>query len=218
MINFLFGPGGGLSYNTLISKQIQKGFFLCLRESPLRENIMTLKKNDPLRLDVSYLVKESPGTYKEFEFNFTQLKLPDELTLVDVQGVIAVSVTEDGVVLNGRIKALTKLSCSRCLDDYWQPLEINFTEMFSYHPVENAQDELEQLLPADGSIDLTPMIRDYAVLDIPISQVCRADCKGLCPTCGVNLNEEDCGHRQESIDPRLAGLRELLEKDQERNS
>ena len=171
---------------------------------------MNLKKNDPLRLDVSYLVKESPGTYKEFEFNFTQLKLPDEFTLVDVQGTIAVSVTEDGVVLDGRIKALTQLSCSRCLDPYWQPLEINFTEMFSYHPVED-EDDLEHRLPADGSIDLTPIIRDYAILDIPISQVCKPECKGLCPLCGGNLNEEDCGHRQESIDPRLAGLKELLE-------
>jgi len=171
---------------------------------------MTLKKNNPLRLDVSYLVKESPGTHREFEFNFTQLKLPDDLVLVDVQGTIAVSVTEDGVVLDGSIKALTQLSCSRCLDDYWQPLNINFTEMFCYHPVEDSGEDLEQLLPADGSIDLTPIIRDYAVLDIPISQICKPECKGLCAVCGTNLNDEDCGHRQESIDPRLAGLKELL--------
>lgn len=176
---------------------------------------MNLKKNDPLRLDVSYLVKESPGTYKEFEFNFTHLNLPDELILVDVQGTIAVSVTEDGVVLDGKIRSLTQLSCTRCLDDYWQPLQIEFTEMFTYHPVENSQDDLEQLLPADGSIDLTPMIRDYAVLDIPISRICKPDCKGLCPVCGANLNEEDCGHRQESIDPRMEGLKALLEQEEE---
>ncbi len=179
---------------------------------PIEITIMTIKKNDPLRLDVSYLVKESPGTYREFEFNFTQLKLPADLVLVDVQGTIAVSVTEDGVVLDGRIKALTQLSCTRCLDDYWQPVEVNFTEMFSYHPVKDTEDDLEQLLPADGSIDLTPIIRDYAILDIHISRICKPECKGLCPTCGTNLNEEDCGHRQESIDPRLEGLRELLEE------
>jgi uncharacterized protein len=77
---------------------------------------------------------------------------------------------------------------------------------------------LEQLLPSDGSIDLTPIIRDYAVLDIPISQVCKPDCKGLCPVCGANLNEGDCGHRQESIDPRLAGLKALLEDGEESES
>ena len=176
---------------------------------------MVLKKNDPLRLDVSYLVKESPGTRKEFDFDFTQLSLPGDLTLVDIHGTIAISVTDDGVIADGRIRALTQLSCSRCLEDYWGPLDIQFKEMFTKHPVENSPDNLEQLLPSDGSIDLTPILRDYAVLDIPIGQVCKPGCKGLCPTCGANLNEGDCGHRQESIDPRLEGLKALLEGEEE---
>ena len=173
---------------------------------------MTLKKNDPLRLDVSYLVKGSPGTYKEFEFNFPQLSFSPDLTLVDILGKISVSVTEDGVVAEGKLAALTQLACSRCLKDFWQPINIDFTEMFSVHLAGNPGDELgEQQLPADGSIDLTPIIRDYAILDIPISQLCAEDCKGLCPVCGMNRNQEDCGHRQVSIDPRMAELQKLLE-------
>jgi uncharacterized protein len=179
---------------------------------------MALKKNDPLRLDVSYLVKESPGTRKEFDFSFTQLRLPDELLLVDIHGLISISVTEDGVMADGKIKALTQLDCGRCLEDYWQPVNIRFTEMFTYHPIENTPNNLEHKLPSDGYIDLTPIIRDYTVLDIPIGRACKPDCKGLCSTCGVNLNEEDCGHSQESIDPRMEGLRELLEKGQEGES
>lgn len=173
---------------------------------------MTIKKNDPLRLDVSYLLKGSPGTNKEFEFSFPQLNFTPELTLVDILGKIAISVTEDGVVADGKLAALTQLACSRCLKDYWQPLEINFTEMFSAHPAEAGKDELgEQKLPIDGAIDLTPVIRDYATLDIPIRQLCSEDCKGLCPVCGKNRNQEDCGHRQVSIDPRMAELQKLLE-------
>ena len=174
---------------------------------------MTIKKNDPLRLDVSYLLKASPGTRKEIDFNFPQLRFPSELLVVDIQGQIAVSATEDGVVAEGKINALTELSCSRCLDPFWQPIKIDFTEIFSAHPVEGEADALgEQFLPADGSIDLTPILRDYAALDIPIRQICKEDCKGLCPTCGVNLNLEDCGHKQEHIDPRMEGLKALLEK------
>ncbi len=169
---------------------------------------MTIKKNDPLRLDVSYLVKGSPGTHKEFEFSFPQLNFSSELTLVDIQGKIIVSVTEDGVVAEGKLGALTQLDCSRCLNDFWHPLEISFTEIFSAHP---AEDSGEQKLPRDGSIDLTPIIRDYATLDIPIRQICAEDCKGLCAVCGMDLNQKDCGHRQESIDPRMEGLRQLLE-------
>jgi len=176
---------------------------------------MTIKKNDPLQLDVSYLVKGSPGTHKEFDFSFPQLNFHPELTLVDILGSIVVSVTEDGVVVEGKLAALTQLACSRCLDDYWQPLKMNFTEIFTTHPLdEMGNDVLEQQLPTDGSIDLTPILRDYATLDIPIRQLCKEDCKGLCPTCGMNLNLEDCGHRQESVDPRLEGLKELLENEE----
>lgn len=176
---------------------------------------MTIKKNDPLRLDISYLIKGSPGTYKEFEFNFPQLNFSSELTLVDILGKIFISVTEDGVVADGKLAALTQLSCSRCLKSYWQPLEINFTEMFSAHPAGDSGNDLgEQPLPADGAIDLTPIIRDYAVLDIPIRQLCSEDCKGLCPVCGENRNQEDCGHRQESFDPRMAELQKLLENEE----
>jgi uncharacterized protein len=172
---------------------------------------MTLKKNNPLRLDVSYLVKDSPGTHKDFDFSFPQLALNPDLVIVDVNGMIAVSTTEDGVVAEGNLSALTQLYCSRCLEDYWQPIKIEFTEIFSSHPVEDNQEDLgEQPLPSDGYLDLTPLINDYASLDIPIRQLCKEDCKGLCPTCGQNLNIMDCGHKQESIDPRFEGLKELL--------
>ncbi len=208
---------GKKEYDIIRKEKIQKrdGIFLCLREEFRQwEFIMVLKKNDPLRLDVSYLAKGSPGTYKEFDFNFTQLTLSPELTLVDIHGAIAISTTEDGVVADGKLTALTQLSCSRCLDDYWQPINVDFTEVFSIRPLENEVNDLGiQQLPSDGSIDLSPILHDYASLDIPIRQVCREDCKGFCPTCGQNLNEKDCGHRQVSIDPRLEGLRQLLDKE-----
>jgi uncharacterized protein len=170
------------------------------------------KKNDPLRLDVNYLVKQSPGTHKDFDFNFPQLELPPDLVIKDVQGIIAISVTEDGVVAEGALKGVTDLECSRCLDEYQQPLQIQFTEIFSAHPAEGSNGEIgEQDLPKDGSLDLSSIIRDYATLDIPIRHLCKKDCKGLCPVCGMNLNQKDCGHEVESVDPRLEGLKELLE-------
>jgi uncharacterized protein len=175
---------------------------------------MVLKKNDPLRLDISYLVNTSPGTHKDFDFTFPQLVFSSDLNLVDVKGKIGVSTTEDGVVLEGQLTALTQLVCSRCLEDYWQPLEMDFTEIFSVHPLGESNPVEEQLLPSDGSIDLTPILRDYASLDIPIRCICRKDCLGLCQVCGQNLNQEDCGHRQESVDPRLEGLKALLDQEE----
>ena len=173
---------------------------------------MPVKKNDPLQLDVSYLTKQSPGTHRDFEFNFPQLVISPDLVLKDIEGKIGVSVTEDGVVAEGNLEAITDLVCSRCLEDFLQPIKIQFTEMFMAHLAENSEGELgEQPLPKDGSIDLGPILRDYAVLDIPIRQVCRENCKGLCPVCGIDLNKKDCGHKIEHIDPRMEGLKDLLE-------
>ena len=173
---------------------------------------MTVKKNDPLQLDISYLIKQSPGTHRDFEFNFQELAVSPDLVLKEINGEIGISVTEDGAVAEGNLDAKTDLSCSRCLEEYQQPIKIQFTEIFSAHLAEYFEEDLgEQPMPADGSIDLGPIIRDYAVLDIPIRQLCRVDCKGLCPVCGMNLNQKDCGHKIEHIDPRMEGLKELLE-------
>ncbi len=65
--------------------------------------------------------------------------------------------------------------------------------------------------PFDGkTIDLDPVVREQVLLALPVSVVCREDCRGLCPTCGQNLNEQDCGHgRAKEVDVRLAKLKDI---------
>lgn len=65
--------------------------------------------------------------------------------------------------------------------------------------------------PFDGkTIDLDPILREQVLLALPVSVVCRDDCKGLCGSCGQDLNEKDCGHSQKKeLDPRLAKLKEI---------
>ena len=66
------------------------------------------------------------------------------------------------------------------------------------------------LLPDDAHIDLAPLLREYALLEIPISPLHKPDCKGLCPECGQDLNIRDCGHRPERSDSPFAKLKDLL--------
>jgi uncharacterized protein len=65
--------------------------------------------------------------------------------------------------------------------------------------------------PFDGkTIDLDPVVREQVLLALPVSVVCRDDCKGLCMTCGQDLNEEDCGHgKEKAVDVRLAKLKDI---------
>ncbi|MBL9037729.1 MAG: DUF177 domain-containing protein [Archangium sp.] len=87
---------------------------------------------------------------------------------------------------------------------------------------DNGQDELAANFeldeidaePFDGKvIDLDPVVREQVVLALPLSVLCRDDCKGLCTTCGAELNEKDCGHGAEKqADPRLAKLKDITLK------
>lgn len=65
--------------------------------------------------------------------------------------------------------------------------------------------------PFDGkTIDLDPIVREQVLLALPVTVVCREDCKGLCPTCGQDLNEQDCGHgKTKEVDARLARLKDI---------
>lgn len=65
--------------------------------------------------------------------------------------------------------------------------------------------------PFNGkTIDLDPVVREQVLLALPVSVVCREDCKGLCPTCGQDLNEQDCGHgKTKEVDVRLAKLKDI---------
>lgn len=65
--------------------------------------------------------------------------------------------------------------------------------------------------PFDGkTIDLDPIVREQVLLALPVTVLCREDCRGLCPTCGQDLNEKDCGHSEKKeIDVRLAKLKDI---------
>ena len=78
----------------------------------------------------------------------------------------------------------------------------------------NADDVNEETY-AGKVIDLDPVVREQVVLSLPTYPVCQESCKGLCPVCGANLNERDCGCDRHVPDPRWAGLEKLRQKSKE---
>lgn len=75
----------------------------------------------------------------------------------------------------------------RCLTSFDQPLRTTFSELYAFDT--RSTDESGLVIPEDGNIDLEPIVYEYLLLEVPISPVCREDCKGLCVLCGSNLNE-----------------------------
>jgi uncharacterized protein len=124
----------------------------------------------------------------------------------------------EGVLVSGSADLLVSAECSRCLEPVEWQQELDLTELFRYPSTDARgavvveEDESDDPLPElkDDLIDLEPTLRDAVVLDLPLAPLCREDCPGLCPQCGVRL-EEDPQHAHDTTDPRWAALGALTD-------
>jgi uncharacterized protein len=140
---------------------------------------------------------------------------PEELDIVDERLVpdtpIEVSLhlesLSDGIVVRGSVSVVWQGVCRRCL------------RAVSERDVANVH-ELYQVLVTDPDafavvgdlLDLVPMVREHALLSLPLSPLCRPDCAGLCPHCGLDLNEGSCDGAVAPRDDRWAALDALRER------
>jgi uncharacterized protein len=97
--------------------------------------------------------------------------------------------------------------CFRCLRDTAIELPIRATEYQANDPA--GDEELDSPYILDDSVDLSSWARDAIALALPEKILHSADCAGLCPVCGVDLNEEPHTHEELAADPRWAALDEL---------
>lgn len=151
-----------------------------------------------------------PGSEREFVLNESA---PDDFAvgLVYVPSGSAIEVNGrmeavlEGVYISGDITAQLRGECSRCLETFEYETVENFAELFSHEP----SDEPEEFALVGDLADLEQVIRDALLLDVSIKPLCMPDCKGLCPTCGTNLNEQPDHEHDEPIDPRWSALGSL---------
>lgn len=146
----------------------------------------------PLRINLGFLVNQPPGFQRDIPFELENLKFDEEFDTEDFHGTISLARTQNGVRSFGDASAKTSLECGRCLDAFTHLLQTDFEEIFTFS--NRPLSEEEAIIPEDGNIDFEPIIREYLMLEIPFSPICRPDCKGLCIVCGQNLNEEICEH------------------------
>ena len=125
------------------------------------------------------------------------------------------------VTLVGRMSTVLQLQCSRCVEPFALPVDASFDLFYLPHTentgegeVEIEEDDLETAFYRDDVIDLGQLMREQFYLVLPMKPLCRDDCRGLCPQCGVNLNQSACDCVSRWTDPRLNPLRSLV-KDKE---
>ncbi len=159
------------------------------------------------------------------------LDLDLSIDLESIEGVHSLKITEpirgkgkiyftrDGMFLNLKAEARIESSCSRCLKSFEETLELKMNyEIVSSEEAEE-MDEEEDILVVDHDVmDLEAILIEELIMKAPMKPLCKEDCKGICNTCGQNLEQDSCNCRpreteDETIDPRLAKLKGLLEED-----
>jgi uncharacterized protein len=118
--------------------------------------------------------------------------------------------------LKGRLSTGLELQCARCLESVHQNIERDFELLYRPLGADAGRDELS-VTDAEAEIGyyqgegllLEDILREQILLALPLKITCRPDCKGLCPQCGKNLNQEQCSCSRELEDPRWAALKEV---------
>jgi uncharacterized protein len=127
-----------------------------------------------------------------------------------VPAEFAISRASTGAVFGLRFGVRLHGPCYRCLDDAVLDLPISAREYQATNPGD--AEELTTQYVVDDRLDLAAWARDATALGLPDKILCRADCAGLCPVCGRNLNDEPHTHDEEPVDPRWSGLAELRDR------
>lgn len=99
--------------------------------------------------------------------------------------------------------------CARCLEDVRQHFEVK--AVYGVTPfLQNAEENETCLMTDNGFLDMEEIARTLLVLNLPSKYLCKSDCKGLCSSCGANLNNEDCKCTGKEVDPRLSALKQFF--------
>ncbi|HIE21947.1 MAG TPA: DUF177 domain-containing protein, partial [Acidimicrobiia bacterium] len=124
------------------------------------------------------------------------LRLGDSVVKGEMTVTGMVAGTVDGVQASFAASAVARLTCVRCLTEWDEALSVTGSQHFGPIPDENGY-AIEE-----GKIDLAGPAEDEIALALPAAPRCREDCRGLCPTCGTDLNDNPCdGHGEESSSP-----------------
>lgn len=122
--------------------------------------------------------------------------------------MLEVSRTAAGHAMRLRFDAALEGPCMRCLTRSTFPVAVDAREV---HQPASGDEELTSPYVADDELDVSAWAHDALALALPQTLLCRPDCAGLCPECGISLNEVDpeTHHHERAPDPRWAKLREL---------
>lgn len=150
---------------------------------------------------VEYTISKLP-----FEYGSETItaKEPVELTIYNKEKGLA--------IVEGKTSIELELPCDRCLTPTKVQVDIEFErEVYAPERLNEDEDQKDdQLFVEEYQMDVDKLMDEEMVINWPTEILCMEECKGLCPKCGHNLNEGECGCDTFVPDPRMAGIADLF--------
>jgi uncharacterized protein len=159
---------------------------------------------------------------------FTHVYAPGELNLEDDRVQLLEPPTVSGQVqlsgrrahVSGRVSGRIRLECDRCLQPVELPIDSRFQLEYvtpedyqAQQAIELTEEDLDLSIFDGETIDVDELVTEELLLAVPDQVLCSENCKGICATCGADRNSTDCGCESQQVDPRWAGLKELVNRE-----
>lgn len=182
---------------------------------------MATQKHSPLTYNVSQLLREEPGSRREYAYTESALQLHEGEVLRDISGEAQLTRTESGIYVDASASGIVSTTCMRCLQPALVAVEVTFAEQYratvdvstgATIAVDTEEDDDAFIIDERHFLDIGAALREYAILEMPMRPLCKPDCLGLCAGCGVDLNQESCRCSEAPVDDRFAALQALLDR------
>ena len=164
---------------------------------------------DPLRLNAVELLRQ-PGAVRTLvvDVDAASIDARHERLIGDLHVDLRLEALNDGIAVTGTVSAPWATQCRRCLADVSGVAVVSVDELYQVRPLDD-----DASLIRDGQLDLVPLVRETALIELDLERLCRQDCAGLCPVCGIDRNDETCDCDPSIIDDRWAALQGFVPDD-----
>jgi uncharacterized protein len=155
-----------------------------------------------LRINAVELLRQ-PGAVRDVvvDVEAAPLDADHERLVGDIRVELHLTALNDGIDVVGTVSADWATVCRRCLADVSGTAVGEIDELYQIEPLDP-----DAYVIRDGQLDLAPLVRETVLLELDTERLCRDDCAGLCPVCGVDRNRSECSCDTTVRDDRWAGL------------
>lgn len=159
----------------------------------------------PLKVNAVELLRQ-PGAVRTIEADVpgAPLDVAHQRLAGDVEVRVRLDALNDGIAVSGTVSAPATGTCRRCLAEHDDAVVATVDELYQVEVTD------EEAFPIEhGQLDLAPMVRELILLELDAEVLCRHDCRGLCPVCGIDRNAASCACDTDVRDERWAALAEI---------